>query len=79
MGLLSFFMYGYRMRFMTEPPLHYYIVTIITIIIAIITIIVIIVVINDIIVIIIQIFSLSRWQVWKKDGRIRRIMEMGKI
>ena len=76
MGLLSFFMYGYRMRFMTEPPLHYYIVTIITIII---TIIIIIVIINDTIVIIIQIFSLSRWQVWKKDGRIRRIMEMGKI
>ena len=76
MGLfLSFFMYGYRITFMNEPPLHYYIVTIITITIAIIT----IIVINDIIVIIIQIFSLSRWQVWKKDGRIRRIMEMGKI
>ena len=77
MGLLClFFMYGYRITFMTEPPLYYYIVTIITIIITIITTIVII---NDIIVIIIQIFSLSRWQVWKKDGRIRRIMEMGKI
>ena len=33
---------------------------------------------KNVIIIAVPIFGFPWWQVWKKDGRIRRIMEMGK-
>lgn len=33
---------------------------------------------ENVLIITVPIFGFPWWQVWKKDGRIRRIMEMGK-